>query len=349
MDELNRLCIVFYEVSTLKNRKKYLVIVFCMLSMVVLILDAKTAMIGAKDGIIICLQTVIPSLFPFFFISSVINSYLTGHTITLLKMLGKLCKMPEGSEGLFLIGILGGYPVGARSIHDAYVKGALTKNEAERMLGFCNNVGPAFLFGIGSSLFHSSYVPAVIYLIILLSSILTGMILPGGSIRKCVFSQNVKHNHLHSSIYAIACVCAWVVLYRIVLTFLNRWVLWVLPDTFVMIVSGLLELTNGCIQLVSVDNEGLRFVLLSAFTCLGGFCVANQTITVAESLSCKYYYIGKLMQTGITLLLSLSVSSVLFPGNNRTLFILLPISAILISILIYKEKNNTGNFMMNGV
>ena len=349
MDELNRLCIVFYEVSTLKNRKKYIVIVFCVLSMFVLILDAKTAMIGAKDGITICLQTVIPSLFPFFFISSVINSYLTGRAIPFFKSLGKLSKIPEGSEGLFFIGILGGYPVGARSIHDAYITGALTKNEAERMLGFCNNVGPAFLFGIGSSLFHAPYVPAIIYLIILLSSILTGMILPGGSRRKCVISRKNKHNHLYSSIHAIACVCAWVVLYRIVLTFLNRWVLWILPDTFVIIVSGLLELTNGCIQLVNVNNDGLRFVLLSAFTCLGGFCVSNQTATVAESLSCKYYYIGKLLQTGITLLISLSVSSVLFPGNNKTLFILLPISVILISILVYKEKNSTGNFMINGV
>ena len=349
MDELNRLCIVFYEVSTLINRKKYIVTVFCMLSIMILILDSRTAIIGAKEGITICLQTVIPSLFPFFFISSVMNPYLVGRTIPLLKILGKLCKIPEGSEGLFFIGILGGYPVGARSIHDAYTSGSLTQKEAERMLGFCNNAGPAFLFGIGSSLFRSPFIPAVVYFILVLSAVITGMILPGGSTNKCVISPKAKHNNLHDSIYAITCVCAWVVLYRIVLTFLNGWVLWLMPDTFVIIISGLLELTNGCIQLVNIDSDGLRFILLSVFTCLGGFCVANQTATVAISLSCKYYYIGKVIQTTITLLLSLLASSVLFPGNNSILFMLLPLPAILIAILIYKQKNSTGNFMMNGV
>ena len=33
--------------------------------MLVLILDAKTALAGAKEGIQLCLYTVIPSLFPF--------------------------------------------------------------------------------------------------------------------------------------------------------------------------------------------------------------------------------------------------------------------------------------------
>lgn len=349
MDELNRQCIVFYEVSMLKNRKQYVVIVFCIISMMVMILDAKTAIMGAKEGLMICFQTVIPSLFPFFYVSSIMNTYLIGRSLPLLRSLGKLCTIPEGSEGLFIIGAIGGYPVGARSLQQAYTSGALTKKEAERMLGFCNNAGPAFLFGIGSSLFRSPYIPAVIYLILLISSVLTGIMLPGGSIRKCNIIIHTKMNPLNSSIHAIASVCGWVILYRMLLTFLNRWILWLLPDTFVITIVGLLELTNGCIQLAHLDNDGLRFILLSIFTCLGGFCVANQTATVAKSLSCKYYYIGKLIQTGFTLLLSLSLYSLLFPGNKNMLLILLLPLTILTVILIYKQKNSTGNFAMHGV
>ena len=36
------------------------------LGMLVLILDSKTALAGAREGIDLCIRTVIPSLFPFF-------------------------------------------------------------------------------------------------------------------------------------------------------------------------------------------------------------------------------------------------------------------------------------------
>ena len=56
--------------------------------MLLLILDSKTAVTGAWDGIELCLRTVIPSLFPFFIISAALTSSLAGMKLPLLRPLG---------------------------------------------------------------------------------------------------------------------------------------------------------------------------------------------------------------------------------------------------------------------
>ena len=46
--------------------------------MLALILDGRTAIDGARQGIELCLRTVIPSLFPFFVLSILLTSSLLG-------------------------------------------------------------------------------------------------------------------------------------------------------------------------------------------------------------------------------------------------------------------------------
>ena len=65
-------------------------------AMLVLILDTKTAIAGAREGITLCLVTAIPSLFPFFVLSGLINSCFVGKPIPALRPLGRLCGVQEG-------------------------------------------------------------------------------------------------------------------------------------------------------------------------------------------------------------------------------------------------------------
>ena len=97
--------------------------------MLVLILDGKTAMAGAFEGTMLCIRTLIPSLFPFFVLSAMLTSSLSG-----------------GS--LLLAGVLGGYPVGAGNVARAYRNGQVSRSEAQRLVVLCNCAGPSFLFGV---------------------------------------------------------------------------------------------------------------------------------------------------------------------------------------------------------
>ena len=99
--------------------------------MLALILDGRTAIDGARQGIELCLRTVIPSLFPFFVLSILLTSSLLGSPLAVLRPLGRLFGMPDGAESLLIPAFLGGYPVGAQNVAAAFRSGQLTKPEAE--------------------------------------------------------------------------------------------------------------------------------------------------------------------------------------------------------------------------
>ena len=65
---------------------------FGAIGMCLLILDAKTALSSGAEGIKLCISTVIPSLFPFFILSAMINSTLFG---TKIPILGALSRLPK--------------------------------------------------------------------------------------------------------------------------------------------------------------------------------------------------------------------------------------------------------------
>ena len=95
----------------MKGQRKIITGILAALAMLMIILDTKTAIQGSREGIRLCLQTVIPALFPFFILSGIVNNFLWGKHLPLLHPLAALCKIPKGSESLLVLGLIGGYPV----------------------------------------------------------------------------------------------------------------------------------------------------------------------------------------------------------------------------------------------
>lgn len=314
-----------------------------------LILDAKTAISGAKDGIQLCLYTVIPALFPFFVLSGTLCRNVTGISSSFLKPLGKLCRVPEGAESLLLLGFLGGYPVGAQNIRDALQTGMINKQQAMRMLGFCNNAGPAFIFGMAGSMFSKSYIPWVLWFIHIASALLVGMLLPTHNRTPSKFSMHSNGSlvkDLEKSLKAMAYVCGWVVFFRVILSFCKRWFFWLFPAEMQVLLTGMTELTNGVCTLGAISCEGMRFIICSAILSFGGLCVAMQTISVAGNLGTGYYFPGKVLQGLFSILLSYMLQMFLFSGSDvwriSSFWLLIPgILIALTTLAIYRFKNNS--------
>lgn len=140
--------------------------------------DASAAQQGARDGLALSLQLAVPALFPFFLTSGL----LTGTGVT--DALGRLCArplarlygLPGCAAGPLLLGLTGGYPVGAASAAELYRTGALTRAQAERLLGFCNNTGPAFIVGVcGAGLLGSVRAGLGLYAVHALAALITGL------------------------------------------------------------------------------------------------------------------------------------------------------------------------------
>lgn len=295
--------------------KKVLSLSVTALAMVLMILDTEMAFYSANEGVDICLRTIVPSLFPFFFLSGIINSALIGTNSPFLRPISTLCRIPAGAESLMILGLIGGYPVGASAVHSAYSAGSIKRNSAQRMLSFCNNAGPAFIFGILSPLFENKLSIWVLWIIHISSAIVVSMLLPAEKTEKCMQAgrQSITLTQaLQLAIRNTATVCGWVILFRIVIGFFNRWFLWLFPKQWQVLLCGLLELSNGCISLSLISSDGLRFVVASVLLAFGGICVAMQTTSVIGDLSSKGYWLGKIMQTSLSLLFSGIAQNFLF-------------------------------------
>lgn len=291
------------------------------LAMILLILDPQTALSGAKEGIELCLYTVIPSLFPFLFLSAIVNRILSGKRVKILHPLQKLCGIPEGAESIFLLGFLGGYPVGAQAIGQAYQNGQLERASARRLLGFCSNAGPAFIFGMVSSLFTTWYPAWAIWIIQILSALITGVLLPGKTQDTCRMDEGSPLSMpqvLEQSIKAMANICGWVVLFRVLIAICSRWFLWLLPQQAQVLFTGILELSNGCVALRAIPSQGKRFVYSACMLSFGGLCVGMQTVSSVKDLGSGMYFPGKLLQGMISFLLADLTQCFLFSGEDRT-------------------------------
>ena len=275
------------------------------IGILVLILDTRTALNGAYQGLELCIRTVIPSLLPFFVLSTVLTSALIGEKISFLRPLGRLMGVDHGAESLILVGMLGGYPAGAQSVSQAYRNGSISKQAAQRMVAFCNLAGPAFLFGIVAGKFSENSAAWKLWGIHLLSAILVAMLLPGRSGNQSTLNTGkliALPEALHRSLKTMALVCGWIILFRVILAFLSLWFLWMLPIPAQVALTGLLELSNGCCDLGRIENEPLRFVIAAGLLSFGGLCVSMQTASVSQGLSMKKYFIGKALQTLLSVL-----------------------------------------------
>lgn len=144
-----------------------------------LIVFPDSAAEGVKTGISMCADRIIPSLLPFFIASSLLNDLgVAGYIGKILTPISARLFHVSGAGGsAFIIGITGGYPLGASYIADMCQHGQIEKNEADRLVIFCNNSGPAFIIGaVGVGAFKSSAVGLFLYAIHILAAILGGMI-----------------------------------------------------------------------------------------------------------------------------------------------------------------------------
>ena len=143
-----------------------------------LLVQAQTAADAVREGIDLCLRAVIPSLFPFFAVSSLLVSLgaADGAGRVLARPFRRLFRCGGAGCAALLLGLIGGYPVGARTAAALVRQGALTPQEGGRLLTFCNNAGPAFAVGVaGVTVFSSGRIGVYLYLIHVTAALAAGL------------------------------------------------------------------------------------------------------------------------------------------------------------------------------
>ena len=129
------------------NIKKVIIpFIFCVFT-ICLIIFSKTNLTATKSGLELWSTSVLPSLLPFF-----IAVELLKYT-DIIKILGKLFNpimrpifnVPGAASFALIMGIISGYPTGAKIVSDFKKEGICSDIECERLIAFTNNSGPLFI------------------------------------------------------------------------------------------------------------------------------------------------------------------------------------------------------------
>ena len=156
-------------------------IAFCLMSATVLVLTflrSEVVISSMSDGMKICAKTIIPALFPFMVLSELLVS--SGAADIVARALGGVFQRlfgirREGSIAL-IMGVICGFPIGAKSALSLYQGGKISRSELEHLLCFCNGPSSAFLISaVGISLFGSRQFGILLYAADTVSAIAIGV------------------------------------------------------------------------------------------------------------------------------------------------------------------------------
>ena len=132
---------------------------------------------NVKNAFEMCINSVIPSLFPFFIISDILQKNMANHTKGIFSILyEKIFKFDKSTMPVFIAGLISGYPVGAYMVHNLYEKKLISKSDANDLICFTNNSGPLFIIcTVGIAVYKNINIGLMLYIIHITSAIITGL------------------------------------------------------------------------------------------------------------------------------------------------------------------------------
>ena len=301
-----------------------------------LVLWPQASMEAASMGLNLCANVIVPSLFPFFVLSGlVVELGLAGYVGRVLeRVMVPLFRVPGACASALALGFIGGYPVGARTAIDLYETGHCSKTEAERLLAFCNNSGPAFILGVvGTGVFCDSRAGLLLYLTHVLASVCVGLVFrfykageesgsvgrsPHSPIRarrlSSAFTDTVKN-----SFFSTLNICAFVVFFTVVIRMLTvSGILPVLAKGLGVLLgpvgmseawgrrllTGVLEISSGVWSLVGEGGMDGRLTMAAFMLGWAGISVHCQVLSFLgdSGLSVGAYLTGKMLHGGLSAL-----------------------------------------------
>ena len=311
------------------------------------------SMSAMKDGLQLCGNVILPSLFPFFVLSSLVVELGMSRYLGRLfqPVMAPLFRVNGACAAALSLGFVGGYPVGARTAIALYQNGQCSKTEAERLLAFCNNCGPAFILGVvGAGVFGSGLAGLLLYLGHLAASLLVGLIFrfyqpkEGPNSGRAIQAQfqtasfpGAFTRAVTGALQSTLNICAFVLFFTVVIRVLTRsGLLTGAAEALAALLSplgmdqvwarrlltGLLEMSSGVSSLTDGAMSG-RLSMAAFMLGWAGVSVHCQVMAFLgdSGLSLRTYVVGKLLHGALSAVIVGSLAR-LFPLSG-------PVSAYL--------------------
>lgn len=317
--------------------KRNFISIFLLAFTFCLLIFSNSNLAAVKSGLSLWATSVVPSLFPFFVATELLmhTNIVYGLGFILNKYMKPIFNIRGEGAFAFIMGIISGYPVGAKIASNFRQNNICTKEECERLLSFTNNSGPLFVIGtIGILMFKSSTIGILLFITHILSSISVGIIFrfwkknknsndyTYNSNSKIHKQKNISISNLGeilsesitSATSTILLIGGFIVIFSSIISILKASgilnicssflypifnLLHIDTDFCMPLASGFLEITNGIASISTIVCKKLSInIILSAFLLgFGGISVLLQVLSITSKtdLSIKPYILGKLL------------------------------------------------------
>ena len=280
-------------------------------TLVFMLFYADLAIKHARGALFVIANTLIPSLFPFMVISDVLQR------VGFVSLVGRLFSGPMrrlfgisgAGAGVMLLGMLCGFPIGAKCAVALYDAGEISSVECERLIALSGIPSAAFCVGtVGASLFGDVRVGAGLYAICVLSALTVGAIdsrlakkSPRIRSKKAGYRTDFGINELteavSSSAVGVIKISGFVLFFSVLLGVMSELpFIRKLGEEAVGILFSVFELTSGVAKAAAV-SDGTRALTIAAFA-LGwsSLSIHFQIMSVASGrgLGFSRYFLLKL-------------------------------------------------------
>ena len=152
--------------------------IICIFITVLLLLLSSKVKEGVVCGLKLFAFNILPTLFPFFILSDLWQSYFTiNENSCLTKTFRHIFHISGIGLYILAISLICGFPLGVKAASEAYRRGALDKKQLQALSGFANNPSVAFVVsGIGMGIYNSIYIGIILYIIVVFSALIVGII-----------------------------------------------------------------------------------------------------------------------------------------------------------------------------
>jgi sporulation integral membrane protein YlbJ len=323
----------------LKASKTILIMISLFLVACIVIFPAE-CIAAAKDGLAGWLNIIVPSLLPFMIGSNILLR--TG----ILKPLAEFCapftKKLFGTGGdllyIYVSSALSGYPMGAKLAGDLYKEGDISHNDAVRIINATSISGPLFISGaVATSILNNPAVAEYIYFPHILSALAVGVLFhifvypknmqcrqpfrTGKTPPAEISVGKVLNDSIMNSLKTIGLIGGFIILFSVFTAILDKlgafsFLSVALSPLFHLLnlnsnltpalVSGMLEMSNGCIALASVPDLLTQKILVSTFIItFSGLSIFFQTYSILSLAGIKnrYFIPAKITQSVVAVLL----------------------------------------------
>ena len=291
-------------------------IIICIFFLILLLLFPNQVIDGSHQGLLLWYQNILPLLLPYMLIT---NMLMAGNRLDNLHISLKSLHRPLNIYPVvaIILGVLCGYPMGAKLVNDLYSSRKLSSSTSKLLLPLCNNASLMFIIGyVYNSILKKYDISLTRLATIYIASIIYGLF-------SYVFSMSSKNNSSLSSLSYISknntdslttCISDSInTIFNIgviimLFSIINAILYHISNSLTIKYLCASLEVTSG-LHIIdnSIFSENIKIALILALTSLGGISSIFQTkiVITNKELSIYRYICSKIVIASIVYALNI--------------------------------------------